>query len=153
LWHREHAAVCLHYRLKSSPPRRNNIAAMQPTQKRPLSLIIISWLFIVLGLVSFIYGFLPQAQTAPHAGDSHFFDTWLVPVIRALASVSGIFILCGFNWARWLLVAWMAFHIAISLLHSLGAFLMHCVIFGAIGWFLFRPQASAFFKGREAKPL
>jgi len=127
---------------------------MQPAQKRPLSLTIIGWLFIVFGLVSFIYGFRPQPRPAGHAGDSHFFDTWFVPVIRALASVSGLFILFGLNWARWLLVVWMVFHIGISVLaHSLEAFLMHCIIFGAIGWFLFRPQASAFFKSRNAKTL
>lgn len=122
-----------------------------PTQRRPLSITLIGWLFIVFGLVSFIYGFLPRGSANPIPQESHFFDTWVVPLIRALASVAGLFLLFGQNWARWLLAAWMAFHIVISgLFHSIGALLMHCVIYGVIGWFLFRPQVAAFFAAKNA---
>ncbi len=70
---------------------------------------------------------------------------WYVHVVRLAGIVSGIFMLYGYNWARWLLVAWIAFHIVISALHSVPELLMHVVIFSVILFFLFRRPASAYF--------
>jgi hypothetical protein len=65
--------------------------------------------------------------------------------IRLLAAVGGVFVLRGCNGARWLLVAWMALHIGISLLHSPLEAAMHVVIFAALTFLLFRPTASRYF--------
>lgn len=70
---------------------------------------------------------------------------WYVHVVRIAGIVSGIFMLYGYNWARWLLVAWMAFHIVVSAMHSVSQLLMHVVIFSVILFFLFRRPASAYF--------
>jgi len=70
--------------------------------------------------------------------------------VRIASIVAGVFMLYGRNWARWLLVAWMAFHIVLSALHSALQLLMHAVIFSVILYFLFRRPASAYF--RAASP-
>jgi hypothetical protein len=75
-----------------------------------------------------------------------------VCLVRALAIVGGAFVLRGCNWARWLLAAWMAFHIVLSIFHSPVELLMHILLFGVIGYFLFRPQASAYFRSRRSEP-
>ena len=59
--------------------------------------------------------------------------------------IAGVFMLKGHNWARWLLVLWIAFHIIISALHSALYLLMHVLIFSAILYFVFRREASAYF--------
>jgi hypothetical protein len=57
----------------------------------------------------------------------------------------------GLNWARWLLAVWMAYHVVLSILHSPVELMMHVLLFGVMGYFLFRPQASAYFRGRSAE--
>ena len=72
--------------------------------------------------------------------------------IRAAPIFCGVFMLYGRNWARWLLVVWIGFHIVIGFWHSLGAGLVHAGLFGVVLFFLFRPPASAYFRGIQAVP-
>jgi hypothetical protein len=66
--------------------------------------------------------------------------------------LGALFMLYGFNWARWLLVVWMAFHLVIGALHSPFQLLTHTLIFAVVLYFLFRPPASAYFRGTRAEP-
>jgi hypothetical protein len=70
-----------------------------------------------------------------------------------LAVVSGVFMLRGWNWARWLLVVWLAFHVALSALHSVFQVAVHGVLFGVIVYFLFRNAANAFFRRTSFSPI
>ena len=56
----------------------------------------------------------------------------------------------GQNWARWLAVAWMAFHVAISVFHPLRELAIHVVFLVLIAWILFRPGATRYFRKAEA---
>ena len=78
-------------------------------------------------------------------GGSDLVSHWYVHLSRILQIVAGVFMLYGRNWARWLLVVWIAFHIVVSALHSPLFLLMHVAIFSVILFFVFRRQASAFF--------
>ena len=69
----------------------------------------------------------------------------MVHLSRAVGIVAGVFMLRGRNWARWLLVLWIAFHIVVSALHSMLQLLMHVVIFSIVLYFLFRRPASTYF--------
>lgn len=69
----------------------------------------------------------------------------MVHLVRLASVVAGVFMLRGHNWARWLLVAWMAFHIVLSALHSALQLLIHVAIFSVILFFIFRRPASAYF--------
>jgi hypothetical protein len=103
--------------------------------QRPRSITIISWLFIIFGSIALISG-LVTTDLKSH---------WYVHLSRFLQIVAGVFMLYGRNWARWLLVAWIAFHIVISALHSTLMLLMHVAIFSIILFFVFRRLASAYF--------
>ena len=110
-----------------------NLWLMPP---RPRSITIISWIFIVFGIIALISGLWRVEELTSH---------WYVHLSRFLQIVAGVFMLRGRNWARWLLVAWMAFHIVVGALHSVPILLMHVAIFSVILFFLFRRQASAYF--------
>ena len=107
--------------------------------RRPLSITIISWLFIIFGSIALIGGLVTTDL------QSH----WYVHLSRLLQIVAGVFMLYGRNWARWLLVAWIAFHVIISALHSVLFLLMHVAIFSVILFFVFRRRASAYFNAAD----
>jgi len=108
---------------------------------RPRSITIVSWLFIIFGSIALLSGVLPFRDLVSH---------WYIHLSRILMIVAGVFMLKGHNWARWLLVLWIAFHIIISALHSVLFLLMHVVIFSVILYFVFRRQSSFYFLA--AKP-
>jgi hypothetical protein len=89
-------------------------------EERPRSITIISWLFIVFGSIALLSGVAQR----PAELKSH----WYVHLSRILQIVAGVFMLRGHNWARWLLVAWIAFHIVVAAMHSALFLLMHVLI-------------------------
>ena len=115
---------------------------------RPLSITIIGWFFIIFGSIALVSGLLPliNATTAQRIVDlkSH----WIVHVSRTTEIVAGLFLVRGYNWARWLLVVWMAGHIVIAALHSVLQLTIHVAIFSVILFFLFRRPASEYFSSR-----
>ena len=115
--------------------------------KRPRSITIISWIFIAVGSIGLLIGLLPSADITAAQRIAELKGHWFVYVSRMLAVLSGVFMLYGLNWARWLLVVWIGFHIIISALHSTLQLLIHSLIFAVILYFLFRPPASAYFRG------
>jgi hypothetical protein len=119
--------------------------------KRPLSITVISWIFIAFGGIALLTSLIPFADSS--AADriaEHPFEFWLTPVIQILALISGVFMLFGFNWARWLLVVWVGYHIILSALHSPLELLVHTLLFAIVLYFVFRSQASAYFRGARA---
>src|SRR6185436_11330703 len=71
--------------------------------------------------------------------------------VRLLAIVGGVFTLRGSNWARWLLLVWIAYHVILSAFHSSGL-VIHSLLLAAVVYFLFRPRASAYFRTEKATP-
>lgn len=105
--------------------------------KRPLAVLIIGWLFIVVGLSS--TGFhLVQGPL----------DRWsfLIALVGVAAIVGGIFLILGRGWARWLVLGWMAFHVVVSAFHSLQETIVHFVLLLVIAYFLLTPPASKYFR-------
>lgn len=114
-------------------------------RERPLSITILGWLFMVFGSITLIGGLLPLAVVDTAGLIDEFKSHWMVHLSRLAAIVGGLFMLHGFNWARWLLVVWMVFHIVISAAHSWLQLLIHLLIFSLILFFLFRRPASEYF--------
>ena len=111
-------------------------------ERRPLSIVVISLLFIVIGAVTLVHAALEFINTTDRLTDlkSH----WMIYVSAITAIVGGVFLFNGRNWARRLLVLWMAFHIVVGALHGIVPLLTHVVIFSVILFFLFRRPASAY---------
>lgn len=121
-------------------------------KERPLSITIISWFFIIFGCIALISGLLSIGGATTAQLIAEFKSHWMVHLSRLLQIVGGLFMLRGHNWARWLIVVWILFHIVIAALHSVSQLLFHVAIFSVILFFLFRPRASAYFTGRQRMP-
>lgn len=113
---------------------------------RPLAVTCISWFYIAAGILGIVYH-LGSFRT-PHPFQ---FDPLGIAAIRLLAIVSGILMLRRRNWGRWLALAWMAFHTVLGALHVLPEFLMHALLLAVFSYFLFRPQARAYFHRTSAQ--
>ena len=111
--------------------------------RKPItSILVVGVLFLALGVLDVWRGVAPLFNSGGHPRLAR--DDILVLAIGVAALIGGTFALRGRNWARWLLAAWMAFHVAISV-GKPTELVAHMVIFGFIAFLLFRPPASAHF--------
>jgi len=101
----------------------------------PVPVILIACLYLAVGICGFVV----------HFSDSHAPDWIWVEVTEFLAIVCGVFLLRARNWARWLAIAWMAFHVVISF-GELRQLAIHSLFFVLIVCCLFRADASRFFQ-------
>ncbi len=125
--------------------------------KRPLTITVIGWIYVAVGTISLVVHMLPLFEGAAAApGAESAAGRPLDPVVASgsaiLALVGGAFLLRGRNWARWLCVAWMGFHVVLSLVHSTLELVIHGLLFAAVLLLLWRPGATAYFRiaGRAA---
>jgi|SRR5690349_4438737 len=105
---------------------------------RPISVTFVAWLFITVGTVTFIYH--SRGLLHPHV------DDFLIEVTELVALVAGLFMLRRQNWARWLALAWMAFHVVLSAFPPFHGLVVHVLIFGGIAWLLLRSDAAQYFR-------
>jgi hypothetical protein len=107
------------------------------TTSRPLPVTLIGCLYIIVGI----------AGAAAHLLDSRAFQAdvlWAV-LTNVIALIVGVWILRRQNWARWLAIAWMAFHVILSVFHSPRELIVHALFLAIIAFFLFRPRYNAYF--------
>lgn len=125
--------------------------------QRPTSLIVIGWVLIVLGA----FGALGTLMATSNPVALEMLEQSPLPVsvhvalgvIGAIVSiVSGYGVLKGLGWSRLLYVAWIAVSIAITLASMPFTSLMVVgwVIQAVIIFFLYRPEASAWFSGASS---
>ena len=112
------------------------------TLKRPYEVTAAGWLFIVIGTLNTAYHLWKSA-----------FDLWMVPILLLTVSaiVAGVFLLRGARWARWLALAWVAFHVVVSALSSVSAALPHAVILLIVAYVLLGPPTSQYYQQGQAK--
>jgi hypothetical protein len=111
---------------------------------RPLSITILAVIYIAVGIMGFAYHFrelLALQRDSP----------W-VELVELIAITCGVFMLRGHNWARWLALAWILFHVIVSAFNSLHQFLMHSLICAIIAWILLHPTAARYFRRAPAEP-
>jgi 4-hydroxybenzoate polyprenyltransferase len=106
---------------------------------RPLSVTLISYLFIAAGVIGIIYH-------ASELKDVAIPEVSLVLFVRILAIIGGMFALRGANWARLLLVAWIIYHVILSFYHSTGELIMHFMLSIVVVISLFHAKANTYFK-------
>ena len=114
--------------------------------KRPRSITVISCIFLAAGFIGLAYH-----ATEFNARSPFEYDVVWVCFVRLLAILCGVFMLRGSNWPRWLLVVWLGYHVILSVLHTPFELLVHSLLFAGVLYFLFRPQASVYF--RPTSPL
>jgi hypothetical protein len=114
----------------------------QSTRTRPLLITLLGWMLIALGALEFTIHAV-QIRRPLHAGDIG------VPLFELVILVCGVYLLRGANWARWLAVAWIGFHVVVGSLDSVMRGVVHGLIFLAFTWLMFRPEMNAWFRARR----
>ena len=123
------------------------VKPMRTMSERPLSVTMISWLFLIAGVIGVAYH-----ASEFRLGGPFQYDLLWVCLVRLIAIVCAVFMLRASNWARWLLVVWIAYHVVLSGLHSPLQFIVHGVLLAVVICFLFNAKAAAYFRGVRAEP-
>jgi hypothetical protein len=113
-------------------------------EKRPITVTIVSWVLIAAGVATLAYHFTEVKPQQLLQGENI-----LIFLVRFLAILCGVFMLRGRNWARWLAVAWIGFHVALSFFHFSRLMAVHALLLGLFALALFRPEARSYFRRRE----
>jgi hypothetical protein len=125
--------------------------------KRPRSVTVTSWIFIAFGSIALLMSLLPPVDAAASQRIAEFrsqhpYQFALLYVGPILAVVCGVFMLRGCNWARWLLVVWFGHNVIGNVLHSPLKLLLPGLLFAVAVYYLFRPQATAYFRATGGQP-
>ena len=104
--------------------------------KRPVSILILVCVYLAVGSIGFVYHFSQLRQP----------DGVWIALTELLAILCGAFMLRGQNWARWLALAWIAFHVILSAssAHSLNS---PCILYcsRSLPGFYFAPRPDGIF--------
>ncbi|HEY2001783.1 MAG TPA: hypothetical protein VGG80_05665 [Acidobacteriaceae bacterium] len=112
--------------------------------KRPISVTILACVYLLVGVGGFAVHLRELLARHP--------DAVGIEVTELTAIVCGAFLLRGQNWARWLALAWIAFHVILSAFHAIPELVIHAVFCGVFAWMLFRPDAARYFRGARVEP-
>jgi hypothetical protein len=112
--------------------------------KRPISVTILACVYLAVGVGGFAVHFRELLARHP--------DAVGIEVTELTAIVCGVFLLRGQNWARWLALAWIAFHVVLSAFHTIPELVIHAVFCAVFAWVLFRPEAARYFLGARSEP-
>lgn len=110
--------------------------------RRPVPVTILAWVYIAVGAIGFV-----SHLSEIHTRNALRYDGLWIELVEVLAIVCGTFMLRRHNWARWLAIAWMAFHVVLSAFGAFQEFAVHLLFCAAITWILFRPAAVRYFRG------
>jgi len=105
---------------------------------RPIAVIIIAALYILVGIGGFAAHFKDLLAT-PREGI-------VIELTELIALLCGVFMLRGSNLARWGALAWMAFHVFLSISHTRAELAIHCGFLAVIAWFLLQGEGARYFR-------
>ena len=114
-------------------------------KKRPIGVVVVAILLVLAGAAGLAGDFMNSHSLSAN----HFESVWMA-LVNLLGIVAAVFLFRGSNWARWLAIAWMAFHVAISFLNAWQQVVMHGLILLLIVLILFRRDARAYFGAPQA---
>lgn len=106
--------------------------------QRPLSVTLIACLYILTGAIGGARHILEQGTFQ--------YDIVWIELVSVIAIVCGVYMLRSHNWARWLALAWIAFHVVLSAFHSMSQLAIHSLLCAVFAYFLFRPTATRYFR-------
>jgi hypothetical protein len=114
--------------------------------KRPLSVTLIAWLYIAAGTIGLAYHLKELMPQHPFE-----YDVLWISLVRLIAIVAGVYMLRRSNWARWLALTWIVFHVILSAFHSWSELVLHSVLCAVFAYFLFRLPADHYFRARATQ--
>ncbi len=108
----------------------------------PVSVVVIACVYLAVGILGFIF----------HFRDLRHPDGISIEITEIVAIIAGAFMLRAKNWARWLALVWMAFHVVLSAFGAFRELAIHSLILIVIAWFLFRSDARRYFRPAKIEP-
>jgi len=124
--------------------------------KRPLSLTVVSWIFIILGAIGLLTLLFGHGQVRSvyldRTGENIPFIMVILSWINAIVFlISGIFMQLRMNWARYLFILWGAIAIIISfiMVQPWTLVIPSLIIYLIFAYFLLVKSASAYFAGNN----
>jgi hypothetical protein len=115
--------------------------------QRPRAVTVLGILYIAMGAIGLVYHARELRAWHPFP-----YELAGVCLVRVLAVVAGIFMLRAADWARWLALAWILFHVVLSAFHSAGEAAMHAAFFLLFTYLLLRPQSARYFRPAGTGP-
>ena len=112
-------------------------------RKAPIPVIIVSVLFILVGCAGFVYHIKELSDL-----NNNLYETIWVLFLRILAVVCGLLLLFRINWARWLAITWLMYHVIIGAFNSTSQVITHIVFLIIVSVLLFLPISSAYFQNK-----
>ena len=109
---------------------------------RPISVTGVAWLLIAVGTATFVFH-SPELLRPDR-------DVFLIEFTELMALIAGIFMLRRQNWARWLAIAWIGFHVIVTAFPPYHGLVVHILIFGGIAYLLLRSDAAQYFRRASA---
>lgn len=101
-------------------------------------MMVVALLYLAVGVIGFAYHF--RTLLTWQQG-----SVW-VEATELLAAIIAVFLLRGQNWARWLAIAWMVFHVVLSAFRSYAQAGTHAAFLALIAWALFAPPSGRYFR-------
>lgn len=128
---------------------------------RPTSITVIAWILILMGGISLVTTTLMISPVTNNPAIRELMSKSPVPVPVQYAMtyvallvmlVSGVAMLKGQNWGRWLYVVGTALSFLIGIMTSplKAAMIPGFVVFVVVTFFLFRPKANKYFSDQES---
>ncbi len=127
-------------------------------KKRPTSITVIAWILIVTGGISLVTSTIslnnPMLKELMGRSPIPLPVQYVMMYVGLLITlISGIAMLKGKNWARFLYVIWniISFVICIATFPMKASMIPGFIIFLIEAFFLFRPKANEYFTGTEGQ--
>lgn len=114
--------------------------------RRPLAVTVVGLLYILVGVASAAFHLMGFNVQHPFQ-----YDIVWAEGINLVAILCGVYLLRGHNWARWLAIAWIAFHVILSALRILPGLAVHALFFIILVYLLIHPTSGRYFRGATAK--
>ena len=112
---------------------------------RPVGVLIVAGAYLAVGIIGFVFHF-HDLLARPSEG------VW-IELTELVAAITGVFLLRRHNWARWLAVAWIAFHVGLSAFGHISELAVHAVMAVLIVWLIFRAQSTRWFRSPRPDPV
>jgi hypothetical protein len=116
-------------------------------KRRPIPVSVVSLLLAAAGAVGFVYHLTELNLRHPFQNHA----VW-ISLVRLLAIIAGVCMLRGRDWARWLAMAWIGFHVVLSAFHPFWELAVHGLVFAVFAWALFRRPATEYFRAGKVEP-
>jgi hypothetical protein len=113
--------------------------------RRPIPVYVVAGAYLAVGVIGFV---------------AHWHDLLAVPsegvwmeLTELVAAITAVFLFRRHNWARWLAVAWILFHVVLSAFGNTRELIAHAILAAVITWLLFRPATARWFRPADAQPV